>query len=157
MASIHLTTEIHAPIERVFDLSRSIDFHRFSVQHTQEEAIAGRTVGLINLGETVTWRARHMGFFHKMTVSINAADPPFSFTDEMVKGPFTSMEHTHRFQTHGTKTIMSDDFEFHTPFGYLGRLINFLFLRSYMQQLLRTRNRILKQVAESDEWKSILP
>ena len=47
MPLIHLTTFIAAPIERVFDLSRSIDLHKKSMAHTNEQAVAGTTTGLI--------------------------------------------------------------------------------------------------------------
>jgi hypothetical protein len=60
MSTIHLTTFIAAPIERVFDLSRSINLHKISTAHTNEEAIGGITSGLINKNETVTWRAKHL-------------------------------------------------------------------------------------------------
>ena len=54
MPAIQLSTFIKAPVERVFDLSRSIDLHKISTKHSHEEAVAGVTGGLINLNETVT-------------------------------------------------------------------------------------------------------
>ncbi len=60
MPLIHLTTVIHAPLHRVFDLSRSITLHKRSMEHLQEEAVKGRTSGLIEYDETVTWRAKHL-------------------------------------------------------------------------------------------------
>ena len=42
MPRILLRTEIKANREIVFDLSRSIDMHRISTQHTNETAIAGK-------------------------------------------------------------------------------------------------------------------
>ena len=45
MAVIILKTQIAAPIEKCFDLSRSIDLHLKSMQHTDERAIDGRTSG----------------------------------------------------------------------------------------------------------------
>ena len=45
MPTIHLTTFVAAPAERVFDLCRSIDLHRKSMAHTNEEAIAGTVSG----------------------------------------------------------------------------------------------------------------
>ncbi|MGO4878380.1 hypothetical protein ACEN2P_17390 [Pedobacter psychrotolerans] len=59
MAVIILKTQIAAPIEKCFDLCRSIDLHLKSMQHTDERAIDGRTSGLIGFHETVTWKARH--------------------------------------------------------------------------------------------------
>jgi uncharacterized protein YndB with AHSA1/START domain len=44
---IHLTTDIAAPIGRVFDLARDLDLHARSMAHTGERAIAGRTSGRI--------------------------------------------------------------------------------------------------------------
>ena len=47
MPRIELRTEIKASKEIVFDLSRSIDLHKISTEHTKETAIDGKTAGLI--------------------------------------------------------------------------------------------------------------
>ena len=60
MPTIHLTTFIAAPAKKVFDLSRSIQLHKKSMTNHKEEAIAGTVSGLINLNETVTWKAHHL-------------------------------------------------------------------------------------------------
>ena len=52
---------IAAPVETVFDLSLDIDAHVASMADSGERAIGGVTSGLIGLGETVTWRAKHFG------------------------------------------------------------------------------------------------
>jgi hypothetical protein len=44
---------------------------------------------------------------------------------------------------------MIDEFSFRAPLGVLGRLAETLFLTHYMKGLLLSRNRFLKQVAES--------
>ena len=51
------TLEEAAPRERVFDLARSIDLHQRSTERTREQAVGGRTSGLIGVDESVTWRA----------------------------------------------------------------------------------------------------
>ena len=58
MARIDLTTHIRAPRERCFDLARSVELHTQSAAGTQEVAVAGRTRGLLALGDEVTWQAR---------------------------------------------------------------------------------------------------
>lgn len=90
MARIDLTTIIHAPLERCFNLARSIDLHRLSMNGTEEEAIAGVTTGLISSGEEVTWRARHFGIVLTMTSKITGFEYPRHFRDEMVEGPFNN-------------------------------------------------------------------
>lgn len=76
MPLIHLSTPIAAPIGIVFDLSRSIDLHQVSTAKTGERAVAGRTSGLIEKGETVTWRARHFGVWQYLTSKITEMESP---------------------------------------------------------------------------------
>jgi ligand-binding SRPBCC domain-containing protein len=156
MPTIHLTTFVAAPPERVFDLARSIDLHRKSMAHTGEEAIAGTTSGLIGLDETVTWKAKHLGKTRVLRSRITEMKPPFSFTDEMVDGDFRSIRHEHHFKRIDNGTLLIDLFHFETPFGVMGRLLNRIYLTNYMKTLLELRNKSIKEYAESDKWKFIL-
>ncbi len=124
MPCIELCTEIDASTEVCFDLSRSIDLHKISTQQTHEEAIAGVTTGLISLGETVTWRARHFGVWQQLTTQITEFDRPTFFTDEMVQGVFAGFQHEHHFRSIDKATKMTDYFNFQSPLGILGHLAN---------------------------------
>jgi len=152
MPTIELHTEINAPIKRCFDLSRSIDLHLISTKHTGERAIAGTTTGLIGLNETVTWRAKHFFIWQNLTVKVVELHSPNFFADEMVKGAFKSFRHEHYFFELNGQTLMKDVFAFESPFGILGKLFNFIELKSYMTSLLTQRNELIKQVAEADRW-----
>lgn len=161
MIELHERTVINAPVERCFDLARSIEVHLLGNTHWGEQATAGTRTGLIGLGESVTWRARHFGIRQHLTSAITAFDPPGYFQDTMQRGAFRSMQHDHHFRalpsTDGPLTEMLDDFRFSAPLGPLGWLAERLVLRRYMQALLTERNAIIKQVAESDEWRQYLP
>ncbi len=148
MPVIELLTEISAPIQLVFNLSRNLDMHQRSMSHTNEKAIAGKTSGLIELGETVTWQARHFGITQKLTIEITEMEAPFFFADEQVKGAFKSFRHEHYFTEDKGITVMTDKFDFKAPLGPLGRLANVLFLKKYMTNLLKIRNSTLKEEAE---------
>jgi ligand-binding SRPBCC domain-containing protein len=150
MTRIELSTRIDAPIERCFDLARSIDLHMVSTEHTGERAIGGRTRGLIDLGESVTWRAKHFGTWQTLTSKIVEFDDPHSFTDVMVKGAFKSFRHEHRFYALGDHTEMKDVFTFESPFGIVGKLVDALFLRRYLTRFLERRNSVIKETAEHD-------
>lgn len=156
MPIIELQTKIIAKKEIVFDLARSIDLHKISIAFSKEEAIAGRTSGLIELNESVTWRAKHFGVYQKLTSKITEMDKPNSFTDEMQKGAFKSFRHVHHFKAIGTETIMTDIFKYTSPLGFLGRIADKLFLRKYMTTLLEERNAVIKEFAESERWKEVL-
>jgi len=149
MPTIQLETRINAPIEKVFDLARSIDLHMESTKQTGEKAIAGKTSGLIELGETVTWRAKHFGIWQTLTSKITEFDRPDYFVDEMVQGAFKSFRHKHHFSSIDNQTLMKDVFVFESPLGVLGSLFNWLILKGYMTTLLTKRNKVIKKAAEA--------
>ena len=156
MPTIHLTTFVAAPAERVFDLCRSIDLHRKSMAHTGEEAIAGTVSGLIGPDETVTWKARHFFKTRILRSRITSMNRPLSFTDEMVEGDFKSLRHEHHFKRIGNGTLVIDLFHFESPYGGLGKIANRLFLTDYLKKLLELRNHMIREYAESEKWKFIL-
>jgi ligand-binding SRPBCC domain-containing protein len=156
MPQIELQTIINAEIEICFDLSRSIDLHKISTAATKEKAIDGKTSGLINLNEFVTWQATHFGISQKLTSTITQYNRPFHFRDEQLKGPFKYLIHDHNFQAMDGKVIMKDVFKFQSPFGYLGKLFDKLVLANYLKKLLLKRNDTIREYAETQKWKSLL-
>lgn len=150
MPRIELVTEISAPIERVFDLARSIDVHAESQRRHGERAVAGRMSGLIEAGEEVTWEAVHFGIRQRLTSRIDTMNRPRHFRDSMVRGAFRRFVHDHYFDAapNGT-TVMRDVFAYEAPLGPVGRLVDWLFLRAYMQRLLSERNAVIRRIAES--------
>ena len=157
MAVITLETVIAAPRERVFDLARSIDAHQDTATATGERAVAGVTTGLLGPDEEVTWQARHFGVVQRLRVKMTRFDRPAHFQDVMLEGAFRSMQHDHSFEEEDGNTVMRDRFEFVAPLGFLGRIAERLFLGRYMRSFIVERNAVLKQAAESEEWRRYLP
>ena len=148
MSIIRTAIDIHASAEICFDLARSVDAHVESTRQSGERAVAGRTSGLLELGESVTWRARHFGVTQELTSRITAFDRPRHFRDEMIKGAFTRIVHDHYFEPLPEGTRMVDIFDFSAPFGLLGTIAERLVLTRYMRRLLQARNQVLKRLAE---------
>lgn len=148
MSTIYLETFIKADIRKVFDLARDIDFHSESTSHTNEKAIAGRTTGLIENNETVTFRAKHLGVYQTHTSKIVDMEIPYQFTDYMLKGTFKSLHHQYLFKEVEGGTLMTDILKFESPFGIVGKLFNFFFLKKYMKNFIEHRNALLKEFSE---------
>lgn len=157
MPVIKLSTVVKAPAERLFDLARSIDAHIQSTHGSSERAVAGVMSGLIEVGQSVTWEARHLGVKQRLSVRITSMDRPRCFEDEMISGAFRRMRHRHEFVNHEDRTEMVDVFDFAAPFGIFGRLAEHLFLTRYMKRFLEVRALELKRIAESEEWRKFLP
>jgi ligand-binding SRPBCC domain-containing protein len=147
VAEIEVVTYIPANRELCFDLARDLDLHVRSQQRAGERAVAGRTSGLIELGEWVTWEAKHLGVRQRLTSRITAFDRPRYFQDTMVSGAFRSFVHDHTFLEDGPATLMLDRVMFESPFGVIGRLFNLVFLSGYMRRLIGERAAAIKAAA----------
>lgn len=150
MTEIVLLTSINAPIQIVFDCARSIDIHQLSTAKTNEKVIAGKMSGLCELGDGVTWRAKHFGIYQNLSSKITKLKAPFYFQDCMTKGVFSFVKHDHFFEEKEGITLMKDVFYYGVPYGIFGKLFNKIILRKYMIDLLTERNRVIKEVAEKE-------
>jgi ligand-binding SRPBCC domain-containing protein len=137
MPLIKLETIINAPVQLCFDLARDVDVHMASTASTGERAIDGITSGMMNLGDTVTWEARHLFVRQRFTSKIVAFDPPHMFKDEMQRGAFKRFRHTHLFEATEGGTRMIDELDFA------------LLLKSYVSRFLVAHNDYIKRLAES--------
>ena len=159
MVTLQESTVIGAPIERCFDLARSVEVHLFGNVHWGESAVAtaGVTSGPLDIGQRVTWRAKHFGVWFELLSEITSLYRPLYFQDRMLRGPFRFMEHDHLFRILSSdSTEMKDVFRFAAPLPILGRMAETAVLRQYMQRLLNERNHAIKQIAESGEWRRYL-
>ena len=160
MVTLEDITVIRAPIERCYDLARSVEVHLAGNVHCGETAVAssGVTTGLVGLAQRVTWRAKHFGVWHQLTNEITILDRPVHFRDVMVRGIFRFVRHDHFFRSvTNAETEMRDIFSFAAPLPVLGRMSEILFLRRYMQRLLRERSAALREIAEGTQWRRYLP
>ncbi|MFB6172449.1 MAG: SRPBCC family protein [Haloarculaceae archaeon] len=154
MARIRLTTRVDAPRERVFDLARSVPFHVDSMRETDERVVDGVASGLLDAGDRLTFRGRHLGLTWDLSATVVALDRPRSFRDEMTAGPFAWLAHDHRFRDEG-ETVVVDEVDFGAPLRPLGRLADPV-VAFHLRRTLARRNRRLKRAAEGDRWRDYL-
>ena len=145
--NMSFVTLVPAEPELAFDLSTDIGTHLESMEESGERAVDGVTSGLIALGESVTWNARHFGITWKMTSTITEWDRPHCFVDEQSRGPFASFHHVHRFKAVDGGTEMADEIEYQAPFGYLGEMVDRLILNRHLRKLIDIRNEFIVAAA----------
>lgn len=149
MSTFTIITDIRASPERCFDLARDLDLHQQSMSHTRENIIAGRSEGLIEYGEEVTWKARHFGVYHTHAAKITQYDRPRHFRDEMTQGRFKQFKHDHHFESlNQATTRMTDILMFRSPLGPLGAVVDALILKRYLRRLLTHRAQVIREAAE---------
>lgn len=133
-----VVTDAEVSSQDLFEISLDVDAHMSSMQQSDERAIAGTIAGAIGLGETVTWRACHLGIWFTMTSKITALEKPTRFVDEQMRGPFKTFVHEHRFVPVGDGCRMIDTITVGSPI--FGRLVERAVLVPYLRRLITKRN-----------------
>lgn len=148
MTTIVVETRIAAPIELCFDLARDVEAHLKTSSSTGERAVGGKTSGLLDLNDIVTFEAVHFGIRQRLISRIVEFDRPRRFVDEMVQGAFSSLRHVHEFVVDGDAVVMRDTLTWRSPFGPLGVLADKLFVESHMRRFMVKKQSELKAYAE---------
>lgn len=156
MPTIGVITRINAPQQRCFQLALSVDLHAISASQTHESLIGDIRKGVLQLGDSVTFRAQHFGVWQTLTSKVTELEAPVYFCDEMQRGAFKRMRHEHHFEAHGSGTLMRDVFDFASPLGWLGSIVDALVLKRYLRKFLVERGRVVKQYAETKAWQEVL-
>jgi hypothetical protein len=80
-------------------------------------------------------------------------DPPHSFADRQVKGPFVSWNHRHQFREDGSGgTWLRDEVEYEPPLGVLGRWLGGGFLNRKLQRLFDYRHEMTRGIVERGDF-----
>lgn len=148
MTTIVVETRIAAPIELCFDLARDVEAHLKTSSSTGERAVGGKTTGLLDLGDVVTFEAVHFGIRQRLTSKIVEFDRPRRFVDEMVRGAFASLRHIHEFVVDGASVVMRDTLTWRSPLGFLGVVADKLFVEGHMRAFMVKKQTELKEYAE---------
>ncbi|MBX7134115.1 MAG: SRPBCC family protein [Fimbriimonadaceae bacterium] len=139
---------IAAAPEVCFDLCLDVSVHQDSAAQTGERVVRGRTEGKLELGEEITFQGRHFGIVFNLTAKVTQLERPQFFVDEMVRGPFRSLWHEHRFEASSGGTSMVDETRVSATFGPLGWLAERVLIRRHLAKFLRKRAEYIKQLAE---------
>jgi ligand-binding SRPBCC domain-containing protein len=174
--TVHESTIIHAPIERVFALSTRIELVKETLGMTLVDTgvEGGVTGGHIVFGSRVIWRGWKFGLptsHHTLITSFQEPQAAPSglatafFQDTQERGRFATFQHDHHFDESPDSaigepvTVLHDEVRFSLPFGPLGSLASRFLLAPYIAKLARQRFARIKSLAESnapDGWRAWL-
>jgi hypothetical protein len=144
---------VNAPIERLFDLVRSIGAHE-ATSSIDGRAVAGKTSGLAALNDITTWSARFFGLRFQISTRVTSFNPPFSLTEKLERGLLLEFGHVyslHRLESGLIK--LEDRFVFRSP---LGAWFDALVFKPIMTRTVSARLNGLKELAETEAWKTFL-
>jgi hypothetical protein len=144
---------VNAPIERIFDLVRSIQAHE-ATSSIDGRAVAGKTSGLAALNDVTTWSARFFGLRFKISTRMTSFNPPFSLTENLERGLLLEFGHVYTLRSLESGLVeLGDCFTFRSP---LGAFFDALVFKPIMSRTMSARLNGLKELAETNGWKKFL-
>lgn len=85
----------------------------------------------------------------RWTTQITQWDPPFSFVDEQLHGPYRLWRHRHEFEACGERTRMRDTVDYALYGGLLGRLAHTGWVRRDLDRIFDFRARRVAELLGS--------
>lgn len=97
----------------------------------------------MRMGTWIDYKIRLLGIPVRWTSYIAHYDPPRSFVDVQVRGPYSFWYHTHRFEPYEGGTMITDEVLYELPLGPVGELIHRLWVRRKLRFIFDYRQRRL--------------
>jgi len=133
------------PIDEVFSFLRS-PAHLVAISPPDFHLRVVEGPELVELGSRVVLHGRRWGIPQRMVSVITAFEPPLTFTDSQVEGPFRKWDHTHRFEAVAGGTRVSDHIEYEPPGGLLGLVVTAARIESDLRRVFEYRARKLAEL-----------
>lgn len=97
-------------------------------------------------GTLIDYQLRLFGVYFRWKTLIETFEPPSSFTDVQLTGPYRRWRHRHEFDDAPGGTMMRDRVEYELPLGPLGAIARAVFVRRAVEQIFDHRNAAITQI-----------
>lgn len=103
----------------------------------------------MRVGTLIDYTVKPMIFPIRWRTLITDYDPPRRFVDEQLKGPYSFWHHTHTFEEKDGGTLITDDVRYVIPFGIIGRMAHFLFVKRQLKKIFDFREKVISEIFAS--------
>jgi ligand-binding SRPBCC domain-containing protein len=97
-------------------------------------------------GIQIDYAIRLFGIRLRWTSRITEYDPPHLFVDEQIKGPYALWRHRHTFTPQDHGVMVRDEVAYALPFGVLGLLAQWLYVRWSLQAIFNYREKMVREL-----------
>ncbi len=141
-----LTSRIEVPVGRDEVFAFFADAANLGVITPPELSFRIRTPLPIEMGQgtLIDYTIGLWGIPMRWRTLITRWDPPYSFVDEQLRGPYRTWVHTHRFLSVPGGTVMEDDVEYSLHFGVLAAAVAPI-VRRQVEGIFRYRDRMVRE------------
>tara|TARA_B100000700_G_scaffold67699_1_gene74883 strand:+ start:1348 stop:1857 length:510 start_codon:yes stop_codon:yes gene_type:complete len=90
-------------------------------------------------GQLIDYKIKISYIPMKWRTLISDYNPPHSFIDSQVKGPYSTWIHSHDFRYEDGTTIVTDTVVYRPPFYFIGDIANKIYIRTMLNKIFNYR------------------
>lgn len=144
---IHQTiTVFDKPLNEVFDFfSKAENLNKVTPKFLKFKILTPLPIEM-KKGALIDYKIELGGLPFKWKTEITDWNPPYSFTDQQLKGPYKVWIHEHKFEEFNGKTRMTDTVRFLSPGWIFEPLINKIYVQKKVADIFEYRTKILNEI-----------
>ena len=108
----------------------------------------------MEVGRLIDYNIYLLGIPIHWRTLITDYEPPNMFVDQQIKGPYAMWHHTHTFHKVKGGVEIKDRVVYSIPFGFLGRLLNYLWIKRDLNNIFLYRKKVIDKLFENNDYKS---
>ena len=98
-------------------------------------------------GTLIDYTVKIMSFPIRWRTLITKYDPPNTFIDQQLKGPYSMWHHTHLFEKiNDNETLIKDIILYAVPFSFIGSITHSLYIKRDLENIFDYRSQEIKRI-----------
>lgn len=152
MERLYCRQIVRQPLDVVFAFfERPENLERITPPELSFEILTPSPISM-ERGALIDYRVRLAGIPFRWTTYITRYEPPHTFVDVQLCGPYTFWHHTHRFSPIEERaTLIEDEVLYLLPFGLLGSLFHRLWIKRQLTRIFDYRGTVIGTLFGSAE------
>jgi hypothetical protein len=136
---------INQPVEKVFEFFNTPEnLGKLTPPEMSWRILTPKPLRM-SVGKIFDYSIRLFGVPMTWKSIITDFDPPYSFVDEQLTGPYRFWHHSHVFEKANGGTLVKDEVHYLVPLGIFGRILEVLFIKRQLKRIFDFRREALKK------------
>ena len=137
---------IKLPIEKVFDFfSKPENLEKITPSSLSFKIITPIPIDM-SKGALIDYTIKLFFYPVHWRTIISDYNPPYSFIDQQIKGPYKFWHHSHKFKEVNDGVEIIDNVKYSVPFGVVGRLAHKIWIRNELNKIFDYRMKIINDL-----------
>tara|TARA_B100001750_G_C15001021_1_gene347409 strand:- start:36 stop:503 length:468 start_codon:yes stop_codon:yes gene_type:complete len=102
-------------------------------------------------GQLIDYTIKILGKKIRWRTIITDYNPPKMFIDQQLLGPYSMWHHRHEFNIVDNGVEIIDKIDYVVPYGILGRIVNFCFIKSDLDRIFHYRYEVINKYFNGEQ------